>query len=459
MTRRPFFDKHLSVNCLVSVLCLASIVGTSSPLIGDEDADRFDPAKAVSRLKVHDALQVELFAAEPQLKSPSNVDVDHHGRVWVCEIMNYRGHNGKRPAGDRILVLEDTDHDGKCDKQTVFHQGNDIDSPHGICVLGTPNDQQTQVIVSANGQVQIFTDTDGDLRADQQRVLFTGISGQQHDHGIHAFVFGPDGKLYFNFGNEGKQIKTPDGKLVVDSAGNDVTATRQPYQQGMVFRCNLDGSDFETLAWNFRNNWEVAVDSFGTIWQSDNDDDGNKAVRINYVMEFGNFGFKDEFTGAGWQEKRTGMHDEIPLRHWHLRDPGVVPNLIQTGAGSPTGILVYEGNLLPPAFHSQLIHCDAGPNIVRAYLTKSADAGYTAKIENILFGEQEKWFRPSDVCTAPDGSLIVADWFDPGVGGHGMGDLERGRIFRITPKGHHGYSIAKHDFFHGCRRSSSSSES
>ncbi|HBL47376.1 MAG TPA: hypothetical protein DDZ90_28730, partial [Planctomycetaceae bacterium] len=66
------------------------------------------------------------------------------------------------------------------------------------------------------------------------------------------------------------------------------------------------------------------------------DDDGNRGVRINYVMEFGNYGYLDQLTGARWNTPRTGMHQEIPLRHWHLRDPGVVPNLLQTGAGSPT---------------------------------------------------------------------------------------------------------------------------
>ncbi len=259
-------------------------------------------------------------------------------------------------------------------------------------------------------------------------------------------MFGPDGKLYFNFGNEGKQLQRPDGKMVVDRAGNEVAARRKPYQEGMVFRCNLDGSEFETLGWNFRNNWEVTVDSFGTLWQSDNDDDGNRGVRINYVMEFGNYGYKDELTGAGWQEKRTGWNPEIPLRHWHLNDPGVVPNLLQTGAGSPTGITIYEGSLLPATFQNQIIHCDAGPNVCRAYLLDSAGAGYTARVEDILYGAREQWFRPSDVCIAPDGSLIIADWFDPGVGGHAMGDLERGRIFRVTPKGHTGYQVPQYDY-------------
>ena len=58
------------------------------------------------------------------------------GRIWICEIINYRG-KGKRPEGDRILVLEDTDKDGKADKATTFYQGKDIDSPHGVCVLPT----------------------------------------------------------------------------------------------------------------------------------------------------------------------------------------------------------------------------------------------------------------------------------------------------------------------------------
>jgi hypothetical protein len=191
----------------------------------------------------------------------------------------------------------------------------------------------------------------------------------------------------------------------------------------------------EVLGQNFRNPFEVAVDSYGTLWQSDNDDDGNRGVRINYVMEHGNFGYKDEMTNASWQQKRTNLEDSIPLRHWHLNDPGVVPNLLQTFAGSPTGIVVYEGSLLPKEFHNQIIHTDAGPNVVRSYPVKKQGAGYSAEIINILKGEKDQWFRPADVCVAPDGSLIVADWYDPGVGGHQAGDQTKGRIYRVAPDG------------------------
>ena len=85
-----------------------------------------------------------------------------------------------------------------------------------------------------------------------------------------------------------------------------------------------------------------------------------------HVLHYLGHGAYDEKTGAGWKDPRTGMHPEIPQRHWHLNDPGVVPNLLQTGGGSPTGICVYEGRLLPERFWDQLIHCDAGPNVVRA---------------------------------------------------------------------------------------------
>ncbi|MCA9117091.1 MAG: PQQ-dependent sugar dehydrogenase, partial [Planctomycetaceae bacterium] len=420
------------ISPLRSVGAAAVLLGLVLSLTGAETEEVRTPEKALAGLKVRDGLECTLFAAEPLLLSPSNIDVDHRGRVWVCEVVNYRGFRNKHPfreAGDRILILEDTTGDGRADSQKVFYQGPDIDSAHGVCVLGN------QVIVSAGDKVQILTDTDGDDRADDKRTLFSGISGTQHDHGIHSFLFGPDGRLYFNFGNAGGQLKDASGQPIIDQAGNLVGSSRQPYQEGMVFRCEMDGSNLETLAWNFRNNWEVCVDSFGTLWQSDNDDDGNRAVRINFVMEGGNYGYKDELTGAGWRTPRVGMREDVPSRHWHLNDPGVMPNLLQTGAGSPTGIMIYEGSLLPDVFRNELIHTDAGPNIVRSYPVEPAGAGYTATIENMLEGDQDKWFRPSDVCVAPDGSLIVADWYDPGVGGHKMEDASRGRLFRLAPPG------------------------
>lgn len=397
------------------------------------------PENALRGLTVTEGLEVKMMATEPLLKNPTNIDVDEKGRVWVTEAYNYRPGAGKSvtPAGDRIVILEDTNGDGTMDTSKVFYQGPEINAPLGVCVLGN------QVIVSQSPYVWRFFDDNGDDKADRKEIMFQGIGGEQHDHGMHTFTFGPDGKLYFNFGNEGKTLKDKNGKVVLDQDGEEIGPNK--YKQGMVFRCNPDGSQVECLGHNFRNNFEVAVDSYGTMWQSDNDDDGNKGTRINYVMEYGNYGFTDEMTGANWPAPRTNMEDSIPFRHWHLNDPGVIPNLLQTGSGSPTGMVIYEGNLLPDSFRNQMIHCEPGHNVVRSYIVKNDGAGYSAVIKNMLEGQNDQWFRPADVCVAPDGSLIVADWYDAVVGGHDAKDQEKGRIYRLAPKGKP-YSIPTFDY-------------
>ena len=412
--------------------------------------------EAARKFSLPHGLDVSVFASEPMVRNPTDMDIDERGRVWITEAVNYRSTLKEwgtlDKAGDRIICLEDTNNDCRADKETVFYQDQSINAALGICVLGN------KVIVSVSPNIFVLTDTDQDGVADKRELIFTGIKGRDHDHGTHAFVFGPDGKLYFNMGNAGRQLFRPadkniplhgvvegiDMKPVVDLAGNEVTDRGNPYRMGMVFRCNLDGSDVETLAWNFRNNYEVAVDSFGTLWQSDNDDDGNRGVRINYVMEFGNYGYADEVTGAawriGWQKAQSlGIPEENKINYeWHQQDPGVVPNLLHTGAGSPTGIAVYEGKLLPEKFRNQLIHCDAGPGVVRAYPAQVHGAGFKADITNLVT-TADSWFRPSDVCVAPDGSVFIADWNDAGVGGHNMADSKTaqmtGRIYRVAPRG------------------------
>ena len=230
----------------------------------------------LKQMKVADGLEVKLFALEPAVVNPANLDIDASGRIWVTEGANYRLFQkwGKlRPNGDRIQVLEDTNGDGEADKATTFYQGNEINSALGICVLGD------KVIVSCSPNVLLFEDKNGDLKADgPPKIIFTGIKGVDHDHGVHAFIFGPDGKLYFNMGNDGRELHTADGRLVVDAEGNEVITRGKPYRQGLAFRLNEDFTGVEVLGHNFRNNYELTVDSFGTVWQSDNDDDGNDHV-------------------------------------------------------------------------------------------------------------------------------------------------------------------------------------
>ncbi len=397
-------------------------------------------ADAAAALDLYPGLEATLFASEPLIGSPTNIDVDRRGRVWVCDVKNYRAHAKKpvRPKGDRILILEDTDGDGVADKRTVFYEGRDVDAALGICVLGD------QVIVSCAPNIIVFTDADGDDVPESNDYLFTRTGRKQDDHSTHSVVLGPDGKLYWNFGNHGREVHDKAARLVYDVLGHpviDQSVSRKnfltsPYRGGMAFRCDRDGSRLEVLGHNFRNNYELAVDSLGNVWQTDNDDDGNYGCRINFVMEGGNFGYREERTGASWRERRVNAHREVSSRHWHQNDPGVVPNFIQTGAGSPTGITVYEGRLLPEIFWDQPIACDAGPGVVWCARAAPIGAGFHGKLVNLVKGERDKWFRPVDVAVAPDGSLFVSDWYDPHVGWNRQGDLEHGRIYRIAPKGH-----------------------
>jgi putative heme-binding domain-containing protein len=209
-----------------------------------------------------------------------------------------------------------------------------------------------------------------------------------------------------------KDLQSSDGK------GRKWNTNHTDCQAGTIWRCDLDGKNLELLAHNFRNEYEPCVDSFGNIFVSDNDDDGNQQTRICYIMPGGNYGYWPRGPGES---------------HWHEEQPGVVPKIMRTYFGAPTGMCVYEGTLLPKKYWGQPLHTDAGPRHVRCYHLTPEGAGFAVNREDMVTST-DNWFRPSDICVAPDGSVFVADWYDPGVGGHGMGDTTRGRIYRLAPK-------------------------
>ncbi|MBI4600412.1 MAG: HEAT repeat domain-containing protein [Planctomycetes bacterium] len=403
---------------------------------------QLDPEKALASMRPAEGLQVSLFAAEPMLQNPTCIDVDPYGRVWVCEGVNHRGKANPpfRKTGDRIVRLEDSDGDGRADRSIVFYEGLDLEAPLGICYLGG------RVLVSQSPEIfSIEVRPDG--TAGERKGFLAGFGGVNHDHGVHSVVLGPDGLLYGAFGNGGAHV--------TDRSGRTIRSDGRPFFGGMVFRTDLDASGSEVLAHNFRNNYECALDSFGNIWQSDNDDDGNQWVRFTYVMQGGNYGYLGP-TGRHW--------DQEGKSHFHMEDPGVVPTLLRTGAGSPTGLCVYEGALLPERYRGMPIHADAGPRVVQCFQVRPLGAGWHVEgapldeggrqtIETlsrivrpeVLLTSADSFFRPSDVAVAPDGSLLVADWYDPGVGGHGMGDTSRGRIWRLEPREHEGYAAPAFD--------------
>ncbi len=410
---------------LVAFLALLACASLADAQPKPKQGGPLTPDEALKALKVADGFQVELFAAEPMLINPTSIDVDHKGRVWVAEAVNYRRKGFGRPIirkeGDRIQVLIDEKGEGKASKAVTFYQGPEIYGPLGVCVSPYPDGKGQRVFVCQSPDILVFEDKDGDLKADgPPKKFLTGFGGFDHDHGVHGINIGPDGKLYFTVGDSGVNgLQSSDGK------GKKWTSNTSDVQKGTVWRCDMDGTNLELIAHNFRNNYEACVNSFGEVWLSDNDDDGNQQTRICFVMPGGNYGYGPR--GAG-------------QTHWHEEQPGIVHKTMRTGFGSPTGITFYEGSMFDKKYRGSLLHCDAGPREVRWFHPTPKGAGYTLEKE-VLLTSTDNWFRPSDVCVAPDGSIIVADWYDRGVGGHGMGDPTDGRIYRITPKGHKGYKV------------------
>ena len=396
-------------NATRCALTVAAAVGialglATLPVVAQQPAE-----ETVKSFTVADGFEATLFATEPMISNPITIDVDTQGRVWVTEGVNYRRAQ-KNPPIDTIKVLEDTDGDGRADKMTVFTA--DLNCAMGVCVAGD------KIYVPESPNIYVYEDADGDLKPDGPRKLFlTGFGGQNHDHGVHSLVFGPDHKLYMTQGDTGFDVTGPDGKQI-------------KFQWGAMIRCEGDGTQLEDFAVNFRNPFELAVDSYGNVWCSDNDNDGLKSTRICWILEGGNYGW---FGRPENIRNPDGSFD--PIHHWRADKPGFVPYALITGFGSPCGMTFYEGAAFGPQYDGAIIHCDAGPREVRSYKPeKKSGIGYGVTAENVITST-DNYFRPDDVCVAPDGALFVSDWYDGGVGGHAYNDPNRGRIYRITPKG------------------------
>ncbi len=404
-------------------------------------------------LEVPAGLAVSVWAESPALYNPTAIDIDHRGRVWLTEAVNYRAWGDRNPGrrhpdGERIVILEDTDGDGRADVSKVFAVDPELVAPLGIALVGD------RVYVSCSPHLFVYIDDDGDDVADRRETVLTGFGGFDHDHGLHSVVPHLDGKLYVAVGNAGPHLVTgPDGRELRSGSlyrdGGSRSADNKPglvssdgrvWTGGLILRFDHDGSGLEVLAHNFRNPYEVAVSRAGDLFTADNDDDGNQACRVTWVLPGGNYGFFSADGSRTWQADRRPGQATVAA-HWHQDDPGVAPLGTVTGAGGPTGVAVYEGDLLATWIGGHVLHCDAGARVVYAHRPTPAGVGLQLEPGVLVRaatggGESADWFRPSDVCVGPAGEVYVADWYDPGVGGHAAGDRRAfGRILRIAPAG------------------------
>ncbi|MEJ6620730.1 MAG: hypothetical protein QNL93_02155 [Opitutae bacterium] len=419
----------------------------------------------ISKFTTDPNLEVSLWAKSPMLFNPTNMDIDPMGRIWVTEGVNYREKLGiRRPAGDRIMVLIDTNGDGQADQSKVFLQDPYLESPLGIAVF------DNRIVISQPPDIMVYTDVNRDLKfdpkVDKKEVLLTGFNGRQHDHSLHSITSGPDGKWYFNSGNCGAIFTDNSGKTFRMNTNyrggasekyfytptNELKGAKSDdgyvWSSGFSVRVNPDGTQAEIIGHGYRNSYEQVVNSLGDMYQSDNDD--YSSCRNSYVLEFGSAGYYSLDGQYKWQaDKRPGQ--AIPRAHWRQDNPGTFDAGDVYGAGGPTGVTFYENGALGENWNGTYLSCEASRSTVFGYKPKPKGATYTldrfdfvtsladhqtSLIENEEEADQRIMFRPSDISVGPDGAIYLADWFDPGSGGHATSDESAsGAIYRIAPKG------------------------
>lgn len=336
-------------------------------------------------------LQMNLFAQEPLIAKPIQMAWDEKGRLWVASSAVYPHIKPGQTQADKIVVLEDTDKDGKADKSTVFYEGLLI--PTGIL----PGDGGAYVANST--ELLFMKDTDGDGRADHTKVLLSGFGTEDTHHILHSIKRGPDGCLYFAQSVYiHSRIETPYGVRELRGSGwwqyRPETGRLEVYSMGQV------------------NPWGLVWDKWGQTFTTD----GAYGEGINYT-----------FPGATF----------ICL-------PNQLPRILKglnPGQPKQCGLEVISGRHFPDEWQGQMITADFRGHRVNRFALTTEGSGYSSQQKEDVVRSTHGSFRPVDVKMGPDGGLYLADWFNPIIQ-HGEVDFhdprrdrEHGRIWRITAKG------------------------
>lgn len=369
---------------LVMTVAITGILVASRP-----SASAIDPPGVLA-----DDWTIELVASDPELVTPISCRFDTQGRLLVVEShthfppADYAG-----PKSDRIYLFDDTDGDGRLDRQRLFYEG-------GRATMGLEVIDDGWIVVASRDRIVRIRDTSGDDVADEEQVLVRLETSATYPHnGLGGLAIHPDGDLYFG---QGENLGEP-YVLIARDGSRQVGGG----EGGNVFRCRPDGTGLSRVATGFWNPFGLHFDPAGRLWAVCNDPDARPPCRLLHVVEGADFGFQ-------FRLGRAGTH---PLQGWNGEQPGTLPMASGTGE-APCAVVSHGDGLWVTSW---------GDNRIERYRLSPSGASWSGLMEVVVQGNAT--FRPVDMAVAKDGSIYVTDWVDRSYPVHG-----RGRLWRLVPK-------------------------
>ena len=364
-----------------------------SPCFGQrelKDIPDPDPELERSTFIVADGFEVNLYAADPQMAKPIQMNFDAQGRLWVASSEVYPHIKPGQKATDKILVIDDRDHDGVADQTTVFANGLFI--PTGVI----PGDGGAYVANST--ELIHLGDTNGDGIADRKTIVLSGFGTEDTHHLLHTLRWGMDGLLYMNQSIYiHSHVETPTGVVRLNGGG--------------IWRFRPETRKLDVLCYGFVNSWGHHQDAWGQSFATD----GAFGEGINYVFPGSVF-----FSAPNSTRIVSGLNPGSP-KHCGLE--------IVSGRGVPDD---WQGNMITNDFRAH--------RVCRFVIGEEGSA-YSSRQENEVIKTNHVAFRPIDVKMGPDGAIYIADWYNPIIQ-HGEVDFRderrdhvHGRIWRVSAKG------------------------
>ncbi|MGI9519996.1 MAG: PVC-type heme-binding CxxCH protein [Pirellulaceae bacterium] len=379
------------------------------------------PQQALEKLQLPEGFTATLFAAEPDVRQPIAVATDHRGRLWVVENLTYSDSstNYDLTQSDRILILEDTDHDGVCDSHTVFwDEGKKVTGIElgfgGVWVTAAPN-------------LLFIPDADGDDRPDgPPQVLLNGFEGDVIRHNIvNGLRWGPDGWLY---GRHGIQATSFVGKP-------DATESERVPMNCAIWRYHPVSHKFEIVAQGGTNPWGFDYDQHGEMFMI------NTVIgHLFHVVPGARFRrmYGAHFNPHTYQViEQTADHVHWDTGESHAlagQQPELSPGTDAAGGGhAHTGLMIYQGNQWPEQYHNTLFTANFHGRRLNNDTIHREGNSYVGHHGADFMKTDDPWFRGVEMIYGPDGGVYVLDWSDIGEC-HENDGIHRssGRIFKIT---------------------------